>query len=67
MEALNARITTLEATILTFSQKDNISKQKFWKEVLESKAILNLGKRSNPSEYRMWNKNFKNALAQVRG
>ena len=68
MEALNARITTLEATIVTFSQKDKTSeKQKFWKDVLESKAISNIGKLSSPSEDRMWNKKFKNASEQVRG
>ena len=49
------------------SQREKMEdKQKLWKEVLESKAISNLGKMSTPSEYRMWSKMFKNAYEQVR-
>ena len=33
---------------------------------MESKAISNISKLSNPSEYRMWSKKFKNAYEQVR-
>ena len=41
-------------------------KNKFHKEVLESKAIANVGKLTSPSGYRMWSKKFKNAYEQVR-
>ena len=44
----------------------NSEKNKFFKEVLESKAISNIGKLSTPSEYRMWSKKFKTAYEQVR-
>ena len=36
------------------------------KEILESKAVQNLGKLSGPKEYRYWNQRFKNALDQAR-
>ena len=54
MEAMNARIGTIEATIGALTQKEKMAeKNKFWKEVLESKAISNIGKLSGPAEYRV--------------
>ena len=43
VEAMNARVTALEAMTLTLNQKENISeKQTFWRKVLESKTILDM-------------------------
>ena len=36
------------------------------KEILESKAVQNLGTLSGPKEYRYWNQRLKNALDQAR-
>ena len=69
---LDMRMTTMEVAVSTIgsaqmSRNEKIEeKNKFWKEVLESKAISNIGKLSTPSEYRMWSKKFKNAYEQVR-
>ena len=67
LKNLDTRMTTMEVAVSTIGsaqigQKEKMEeKQKFWKEVLESKAIANIGKLSSPNEYRMWSKKFKNA------
>ena len=72
MKNIDTRMTNIEVAVSTIgsaqmSQKEKIEdKQKFWKEVLESKAMSNIGKLSTPGEYRMWSKKFKNAYEQVR-
>ena len=72
LKNIDARMTNIEVAVSTIgsaqmTQKEKMEeKQKFWKEVLESKAIANIGKLSSPSEYRMWSKKFKNAYEQVR-
>ena len=72
MKNIDTRMTNIEVAVSTIgsahmSEKEKIEeKQKFWKEVLESKAISNIGKLNSPSEYRIWNKKFKNAYEQVR-
>ena len=69
---IDSRMTNIEVAVSTIgsaqmTQKEKTEdKQKFWKEVLESKAISNIGKLSSPNEYRMWSKKFKNAYEQVR-
>ena len=58
---LDTCMTTMEMAVATIgaTMDENIEeKNKFWKEVLESKAISNIGKLSSPSEYRMWSKQF---------
>ena len=72
LKNIDARMTNIEVAVSTIgsaqmTQKEKMEeKQKFWKEVLESKAISNIGKLSSPSEYRIWNNKFKNAYEQVR-
>ena len=66
---LDSRMTTMEVAVANIgtSRSEKIEeKNKFWKEVLESKAIANISKLSSPGEYRMWSKKFKNAYEQVR-
>ena len=71
LKNVDTRMTTMEVAMATLASSGvhgggNIEKNKFVKEVLESKAISNIGKLSTPSEYRMWSKKIKNAYEQVR-
>ena len=70
MKNTDARMANIEVTMASLAssglhEEDRADKNKFFKEVLESKAISNIGKLSTPSEYRIWSKNFKNAYEQV--
>ena len=71
MKNVDTRMTTMEVATATLASSgvhggNNLEKQKCTKEVLESKAISNIGKLATPGEYRMWSNKFRNAYEQVR-
>jgi len=71
LKNVDTRMSTIEVAMATLASANgniggNIEKNKFTKEVLESKAVNNISKLSTPGEYRMWSKKFKNAYEQVR-
>ena len=54
-------------TAITMSkERGNLIASPWWKSVLESKAIQELGPVVDAKQYRQWNKKMKNALEQVR-
>ena len=64
MNTIEVAVSTIGSVQMT--QKDKIEdKHTFWKEVLQSQAIANIGKLSTPSEYRMWSDKFQNHYEQV--
>ena len=57
----------LELTTEMDRVKNNVdNNKKPSKEILESKAVQNLGTLSGPKEYRYWNQRLKNAIDQAR-
>ena len=70
---VQAKLDAISATFMAVDQevtvlKGNIAARpnKGKKEILESKAIQNLGQMSNAKEYRQWNQRLNNALDQAR-
>ena len=66
MEYMDSRLTSMEVAMATIaSNKERADeKGKFQKEVLESKAIANIGKLNNPAEDRMWSKRSRMLMSK---
>ena len=66
MKNTDSRMANIEVAMATLASSGvhgggNNDKNKFIKEVMESKATISIGKLSTPREYRMWSKKSKNA------
>ena len=66
INAAGAKFVGLDAEINQMKGRLEIKTEKGMKEILESKAIQNLGKLANAKEYRYWNQRLKNAMDQAR-
>ena len=66
INAAGGKFVSLDAEINQIKGRLEIKAEKGRKEILESKAIQNLGKLASAKEYRYWNQRLKNAMDQAR-